>query len=494
MTELDYRQASARLGRPPALSEQSGGGAGVGATAAHVAPSAQPAQVGSAALLRVLEAQAVILEANGFREASEAFVAAVARLHGFDRVSLGWVSPRGARVVVQSQSASRALAPEAVAPLAAAMNEALDQQTSLQWPVPAGAGLLLLRAHANLARLNAANGVCTIVLAEQGRCVGLLCCERDAGPIEPDTLEALDHLAAFAAPTLALAWRAERPLGALAESVRRRTRGRDRKLAAGAVAVLALAVIALWPVDARVSAPARVEGAVQRTLTAPSDGYLLRAGVRPGDTVKADQILVELDDRDLVIERLRWSTEADQYARQATEALARDDRAQYAVHAAKAAQSRAQLGMVEAQLARYQVRAPFDGIVLQGDLTRSLGAPVRAGDTLMTIAPEGDFRIILDVDERDIARLSREQTGELSLSARAGERLPIRLVRLSPTAVIRDGRNVFEVEATPQTVDAGLRPGYHGVAKVDAGERPLWRVLFERPLRWLGQQLWAWGL
>jgi multidrug resistance efflux pump len=229
-------------------------------------------------------------------------------------------------------------------------------------------------------------------------------------------------------------------------------------------------------------------------LTAPADGFLLRVAVRPGDTVKADQILVELDDRDLSIERLRWATDSEQEGRQATEALAREDRVQFAAHSAKAEQARAQLALVDAQLSRFKVSAPFDGIVLQGDLTRSLGAPVRSGDTLITVAPAGEYRVILEVDEYDIGRLAGGESGVVSLAASSGAQVPVRVTRVSPTSIVRDGRNVFEVEAQPLASDAALRPGFQGMGRIQAGQRSLWRVVAERPWLWLRQQLWAWGL
>jgi len=51
--------------------------------------------------------------------------------------------------------------------------------------------------------------------------------------------------------------------------------------------------------DYRVSAPARLEGAVQRVLAAPADGYLKQTHVRPGDHVKEGQLVAELADEDL---------------------------------------------------------------------------------------------------------------------------------------------------------------------------------------------------
>jgi hypothetical protein len=80
----------------------------------------------------------------------------------------------------------------------------------------------------------------------------------------------------------------------------------------------------------------------------------------------------------------------------------------------------------------------------------------------------------------------------LALSAQAGTRLALVVTRISPAAVARDGRMVFEVEAQPPA-DAVLRPGFEGIARFEAGERSAVMVLLERPWNALRQRLWAMG-
>ena len=66
-------------------------------------------------------------------------------------------------------------------------------------------------------------------------------------------------------------------------------------------------------------------------------------------------------------------------------------------------QARAQVARVEEQLGRTTVTAPFDGVVVSGDLSQNLGAPVERGTILFEVAPLSEFRLVLKVDERDVA-------------------------------------------------------------------------------------------
>ena len=453
---------------------------------------AQPTQVAESG--RILECQAAIADAADLDGALRGLLAVVARQHACIRVAFGWWHAAGTRVAALSDSAGGAPSNEVAGPLATAMDEAIDQQACVAWPpVESDAAVHVPVAQAQAARFGHVPVVCSVPLFAGGRPVGALVLERDDRRFEAADLDALGRLAAFAGPMLALRRQAARPLRTFTDGLRERLFGPGRRLGAVlVVAALALAAMLVVPVTDRVSAPSRIEGETQRALTAPVDGWLMKVHVRPGDRVGADQLLVELDDRDLELERLRWHTETEQAERQAAESLAREDRAQDAVHAAKAAQARSQRALVDAQLARQRVRAPFDGIVLSGDLSQSLGAPVRAGDTLLTIAPGDRHRVIVDVDERDFARLAPGARGELALSAKAGRRVPVEVVRIAPAAVVRDGRTVFEVEAKP-LADTELRPGYQGVAKFDAPPRAIAAVLFGRPWRTLADRLWALG-
>jgi len=240
----------------------------------------------------------------------------------------------------------------------------------------------------------------------------------------------------------------------------------------------------------RVSAPARLEGAVQRAIVAATDGFLQQANVRPGDRVQAGQVLAELSSQDLELERRRRESELRQHENAYRAAQSRADRAQMVTLYAKASEAQALLSLVEAQLARARIEAPFDGIVIKGDLSQHLGAPVQRGEVLMVLAPNDSFRLILEVDEADVAAMRPGQRGELALAAQPDRTLAFVTRRIVPVASAADGRNFFEVEAALEQTPPQLRPGLSGVGKVEAGWRPLAWILGHRALDWLRLAWW----
>jgi multidrug resistance efflux pump len=232
---------------------------------------------------------------------------------------------------------------------------------------------------------------------------------------------------------------------------------------------------------------------VQRAVVAPVDGYLEQVNVRPGDAVRAGQVLAQLATDELRTERLKRESELAQYENVAKAALARADRTQLVVNQAKAAEAQAQLTLIDDRLDRSRLRAPFDGVVIKGDLLQQVGAPVQRGEVLLTLAPDQRYRLIVEVDEREVAFVRPGLPGTLALAALPNERLDFTVLRVLPVAVAAEGRNFFEVEAQLVATGAPLRPGLRGVAKIAVGERsPVW-IAGHRIFDWLRITLWSFG-
>jgi biotin carboxyl carrier protein len=267
---------------------------------------------------------------------------------------------------------------------------------------------------------------------------------------------------------------------------------RTRRLRLGLALIFGLTLAFPWP--HKLGGQARIEGLDQRVIAAPTDGFLKATHALPGDRVKQGDVLLDLVEQDLQLERDKWLSQVSQFDNAYAAAMTRGDRAEASISLSKLEEAQAQLALVDQQLQRSQLKAPFDGVVIQGDLSQSIGAPVKQGDALMTIASEQGHRLIIDIDEGDIALIKTGQAGEMALSALPWQTLPFTVRRITPQATARDGRNVYEVEATfKEALPQGSRPGLMGPAKVQVGHQPLaWsflRPMVDKVRLWL----WAWG-
>jgi hypothetical protein len=458
----------------------------------------QNASPGSSEALRL---NATVLSHADFAQACTAFANEIAAIFHCHRVSLGMAEGGTVRVAAVSHGSGHAPGGAAYGEIEAAMEEAVDQAAVIVHPAPKNAKPRITLAHAALARLGQGS-IITLPLVAEGAVRGAITLEAPGEAAFNEEEQALlEHLMGLLAPLLFLKRRAEenwwrRLRHVLGERwARLREPGMNRaKLVAGVSGVILLVLLVI-PIPHRVAATARVEGEVQRVLAAPTDGFLQQVRARPGDVVKRDQVLVELARQDLLLEQRKWQGELAQHENAYGAAMSKGDRVELAISMARMQEAQAQLDLVRQQLARASLVAPFDGIVTEGDLTQSLGAPVQKGSVLMTVAPRDRFRIIVEVDERDVALVRVGQEGVLAPTARPGDRRDFVITRVTPVARVIDERNVFEAEGRFSDAAKGdLRPGMKGVAKVSVGYRPLGWIVLRRFAGWLRLNLWRWGL
>jgi multidrug efflux pump subunit AcrA (membrane-fusion protein) len=459
--------------------------------------STEPTAQHTASSLLVMQSRA--LSHGDFKSAASSAVSDLALLLDCERVSLGLCSPgrSAARVRMQASSGLRDLRAEqaAVQALTQAMEEAADQRSALVFP---GASTAVTSLHAQLSQLSGGLSICTVAVVEGERTTAVLLFERRA-PFDAVAAQTAQDAATFLGPVLVLAQRAEAPLRQRVQS-QMSAHSKFSPWQAGVIAAaLLLAVLALWPTTYRVVAPARAEGAVQRVIAAPADGFVRSVAVRPGEAVRADDVLVQLEDQDLKLEREKWQSEIAQLDKQYREAMSKDDAAQIVVAGSKLEQARSQLALAQVQLARSALKAPFDGVLISGDLSQAIGMPVKRGQELMTVATDRSFRIVAEVDEQDIGALAVGQTAHV-LFATLSEPVPFTVSRISPVANAVEGHNVFEVEGRRSDAAAqnnssnsksdSLRPGLRGVAKIDIEASHVGVVWWHRASTWLRALMW----
>jgi hypothetical protein len=450
-------------------------------------------------LMTVLDLVATVLEQERFDEAARALVTEIAMRQNCDRVSIGLVKKGHARVIAVSHSAQFGKRMNLINSIGIAMDEAIDQKTVVTHPLAADAEVVVTRDHENLAREHGSDCILTVPFAGGADFVGALMLERPAHmPFDAPSVELMQSVMAVLGRMLEakrandLPWY-RRAGDALAEKLGYLLGTRHMKtkfvlLCVALAGVFLTLATGLW----RVSATASLEGAVRRTLVAPFDGYVLSAPRRAGDVVRAQTVLASLDDRDLRLERIRWGSQYAQYAKQYEEAVAVRDRAKAQVAQAQTEQARAQAALIDEQLARATVRAPYDGLVVKGDLSQALGSSVKRGETLFEIAPLNAYRVIVQVDESEIAGVRVGQRGTLVLSSITEENFTFTVSKVTPVTTAREGRNYFRVEGILDNTSERLRPGMEGIGKIEIEERRWIWIWTYRLMNWFRLFIWSW--
>ncbi|MBF0461387.1 MAG: HlyD family efflux transporter periplasmic adaptor subunit [Magnetococcales bacterium] len=433
---------------------------------------------------------------TAFSQAAMALCNELALRYECERVSLGWLDGSSVRLVAlnhveqfdPSATASRAL--EDV------LEEAMEQESVLVYPAIDDAHAVL-RAHHAYAESLGQTCLSTVPLASGEEVHAVVCLERHRSAMSEAELWELALLGETVTPWLAALRAKDRwfvarwwdDIRALAQNFIS-PRHTAWKIA-GLGTLLLVALLSLVPWAYRVDATLNVRSQGLLFIPAPFDGYLRQVHVDIGDQVAAGATLVQLDTRDLLLEESMAEADLVRFTREAEKAQAGRLFAEMQIALARQQQAAAKLELMRYQLANAQVKAPYAGVVIEGELKKNLGAPVRKGDLLLKLAQTTETYLELEIDQAYIHEVSVGMSGEFALVGRPDERYPITVGRIDPAAVTKEGKTVYLARATVLgDVKPGWRPGMGGSAKLEAGDRPLIWVMTQRTVRFLREFFW----
>ena len=437
-------------------------------------------------------------EQDGYQQGAMRMVAELTSQFDCERVAFAEKRGHHCSVTALSNSAGFDQHSNLVRRIADAMDEAVEQDCAILFPDTDGK--VIQRAHQELARKFGSGSIATIPLTSGRRVFGavtLMCSEES--PLDDKTLHICQQTLSLLTPFLALKREQEKGIhakiaGSFARGLRTvfGTRHLRAKLVATAVAAT-LAVTSLVETTFRITADAVLEGEIQRVVTAPMSGYLLASAVRAGDVVGENEVMASLDDSELELELTKLEGRLRKSRREYREAQSARDLVGVRVIREQISQVNAEIELIEQQLNSTHLTAPFDGVVIEGDLSQRLGSPVERGDALFKIAPLEGYRIILKVDESQISYVREGQPGALTLSSLSQSTFPIKVERITSVARAEDGANTFRVEASLPDVPEGLRPGMRGIGKIDAGRKRMVWIWTHEIIDWLRLWVWSWG-
>lgn len=415
---------------------------------------------------------------------------------GCERVAFGWENKGYVHLTAISHVEKFDRRANASRELEAAMEEAIAQDVELAWPVEEESRVVS-RAHETYGRTQGSGHLLSVPIRIDGVAVAVLTLERRARAFKPGEAWELRLIGEACARQLNSLHDTDRWIGARALSKIKSMRDviigpsyTAWKLA-GVGFIVLVAALALLPWPYRIDAPVALRSKDVLFIPAPFDGYLRNAHIEVGDPVERNALLVELDTRELLLEEAMAASDAVRYAREAEKAQASRQFADMQIALSRQQQSNSKLELIRHQLANAQLRAPFSGVVVEGELKKNLGAPVRKGDLLVKLAHTGETYIEIEIDQADIHEVAVGMQGRFAFVGRPDLRYPMVIERVDPASTMRDGRNVYLARAKIEApYEPWWRPGMGGSARLEAGEKSIIWLLTYRTVRYLRQVFW----
>ncbi|WP_151962448.1 efflux RND transporter periplasmic adaptor subunit [Acinetobacter oleivorans] len=262
------------------------------------------------------------------------------------------------------------------------------------------------------------------------------------------------------------------------------------KIITGLIVVFLLC-ITLIPVDKLVTANLNVEGKTRWIISAPTQGFIQTVFVRPGDKVKKDQALIQLDNTDLKIQIAEQQSLLDQAQHQFRVAMADQNLTDSGLAANQIKQQETKIQTIQRKINQTKVTAPITGTVIDGDWAQQIGTPVEDGKELFQIASQDAYKVILHVADKDIHFIQKNQNGVLKLTGLPDQTFPIRITRITPVASVQNNVNGFKVEAAWIGSPPALTPGMQGVGKITVGKTNLLFRWSRDFINWVKLKIWS---
>jgi len=258
-----------------------------------------------------------------------------------------------------------------------------------------------------------------------------------------------------------------------------------------------------------INAAGEIGPADQVSVRPEVNGRILQLPVDIGDTVRKGDLLFQLDDRDLQIEKESQQKEIERaklnieqaernYLRSQalfeekliSKELFEDTRTLYELAKNTLGRAEKTMELVEDRLRKTRIEAPFDCTVLTRPV--SVGQAVsgsggfNSGTEVLSIANLTDMIINAHINQADVSRLSARQEVDVQVEAVAGMKMVGKVERIAPQATIKNNIKGFAVRILLQNVDNRVRPGMTAniqipvAAAADVVAVPLSAVFTER--------------
>lgn len=275
-------------------------------------------------------------------------------------------------------------------------------------------------------------------------------------------------------------------------------------------------------------------------VSAATEGFLTNILVKEGDTVTRGALLAVMRHRDLEERRNSLRTEIALMGRNILVQRAQGAVAESLVAEHRRTQQNQQLADIDAQLARLNITAPDDGVVVTPKVEQMVGVMLKQGDQFCEIARSGSVQARIRIDDWDLEDVAVGAPATLWLNAVHGRTLNGHITKLAPAselhqrqAMAASGVKTYSGEATVVKASSGkttperkrsareeaeaaaddatspfqapltrfdaliqiaadptVKPGMSGVAKVYGPSRPLAVTLWRGIRNWFRSRVW----
>ncbi len=247
------------------------------------------------------------------------------------------------------------------------------------------------------------------------------------------------------------------------------------------IASLAATLLMLAPATYTVDAKLEMQPTRRRFVAAAVDGPLQSCHVRPGDQVVANELLAEIDPREIEYELAGLQSQFEQALQTEKTHLAQQEFAAGQLARLETERLRGKTELLAHRREHLEIRSPIDGVIVSGDWRSREGTPLSRGETLFEIAPLANMKVEIWVPESEYPHVRAGMQVQFYTHAAPDRIVSGAITKVHPKAELHDHENVFIADVLVENQAGLLKPGMRGRATIYSDTHSIGWNLLHRP-------------
>jgi len=151
---------------------------------------------------------------------------------------------------------------------------------------------------------------------------------------------------------------------------------------------------------------------------------------------------------------------------------------------------RNQVGILDQELGRTEIRAPIEGVIATPFVERKLNQHLSPGDELARIVDMARVTVEMQVPEKELADVRPGNPVWMKARSLPAVDFQGRVDFIAPVAQTLNGQQTVVVRSELQNDELLLKPDMTGVAKIYCGDRRIIDLMTRRFVRWIRTEFW----
>lgn len=243
-------------------------------------------------------------------------------------------------------------------------------------------------------------------------------------------------------------------------------------------------------IDYKVDGIGSIETDFVTYIPAPYDGIIDSVKIKEGEDVLKDQLLLTFDINELKLKANENNANVLRYTQESEKSRAMNSLADMKIALSKREETQVALDRINYYISQSQIKAPYDGIIVEGNHTKLLGTPVNKGDVILKIAKMGSMFLKIKVNEKEIDNISKN--GKFIFLSKPDVAYDIKIDTVIPIAEVdKNEGNVFILKASILGEQQfWWRPGMSGITKLDGGKKTIFWIATHKLIDFFRIYLW----